>query len=306
MSWQKDYLRRALRKKHRRAPRRLRRQLYPELIEAEYARELDDFVAFIKRRVDQKIKPLLPGLAKYYARERKDADDPLDDVDTSGLDLAAIIAAPQSLGDLADELKAVRLEVTTAYTPEELARLARLTGKSVESWNERQMQKQIGSIVELDLFGSEPWLAREMGAFVTQNTSLITSLPDEYLSQVEKIVSVGVRNGRRWEDISADLEDRYDVAKSRANLIARDQIGKFNGQLTELRQKDLGIDKYTWVTSGDARVRETHQENAKRDSGFGPGVYEWSDPPDTGHPGEDYQCRCWAEPVLDNFFEDDA
>jgi len=45
---------------------------------------------------------------------------------------------------------------------------------------------------------------------------------------------------------------------------------------------------YVWRTKGDDRVRSTH---AAREGE----VFSWSEPPEGGHPGEDYNCRCWAE-----------
>lgn len=277
----KLYFERALLKKYKkRPPRRLPRVLYPERIEDAYRLNIDEIVRFMKGRVDARIKPLLPKLTNYYSRTRTDADE-----------------FDATLGDLADELEQVRIETVQAYTPEELRRLAQVTGDSVAAWNARQMNGQLKGIVEVDMFGGEPWIAREMGAFVVQNVNLITSIETEYLSQVQNLIATSVRSGMRSEDIASELEDRYDVSRSRAELIARDQVGKFQGQLTELRQTDLGIEAYIWRDSGDARVRETHHaNNGKR--------FTWDDPPaETGHPGEDYQCRCGAEPDLANFFE---
>lgn len=47
---------------------------------------------------------------------------------------------------------------------------------------------------------------------------------------------------------------------------------------------------YIWHTAGDDRVRESHAANAGK-------VFAWAHPPGTGNPGEDFNCRCWAEPV---------
>lgn len=47
---------------------------------------------------------------------------------------------------------------------------------------------------------------------------------------------------------------------------------------------------YIWRTVGDRKVRDEH---AARD---GQRFY-WSAPPDGEHPSEDYNCRCWAEPL---------
>jgi SPP1 gp7 family putative phage head morphogenesis protein len=93
------------------------------------------------------------------------------------------------------------------------------------------------------------------------------------------------------------MSDRTDVSDSRAKLIARDQVAKLTGELTKERQLDMGVTGYIWRTVGDERVRDSHSEV---DGKF----FTWDNPPfetDGNHPGEDYQCRCWAEPVLPEF-----
>lgn len=46
---------------------------------------------------------------------------------------------------------------------------------------------------------------------------------------------------------------------------------------------------YIWRSSGDSRVRSSHAVNNGK-------IFAWDNPPETGHPGEDYGCRCRAEP----------
>lgn len=48
--------------------------------------------------------------------------------------------------------------------------------------------------------------------------------------------------------------------------------------------------RYVWRTVGDGKVREGHASKEGH-------VFRWSDLEDGAHPGEDYNCRCWAEPV---------
>jgi len=62
--------------------------------------------------------------------------------------------------------------------------------------------------------------------------------------------------------------------------------------LDQKRQQAIGIRKYVWRTRGDAKVRTAHAVNDGK-------IFEWRNPPATGHPGEDFNCRCWAEPSLD-------
>jgi len=80
--------------------------------------------------------------------------------------------------------------------------------------------------------------------------------------------------------------------QSRYEFIARDQTAKLVAELDRLRQEQIGVEEYDWNTSRDERVRSQHQkQHGKR--------YRWDQPPpDTGHPGEDYQCRCVARAVL--------
>lgn len=43
----------------------------------------------------------------------------------------------------------------------------------------------------------------------------------------------------------------------------------------------------------DPKVRPTYAEHEGE-------IFFWSDPPaETGHPGEDYECRCWADEIVD-------
>ena len=51
-------------------------------------------------------------------------------------------------------------------------------------------------------------------------------------------------------------------------------------------------ERYVWRTQRDERVRQSHWVNDGR-------IFSWSNPPDTGHPGEDYNCRCEAVPYIE-------
>ncbi len=46
---------------------------------------------------------------------------------------------------------------------------------------------------------------------------------------------------------------------------------------------------YIWRTAGDGKVRDRHADNNGK-------TFSWDNPPNGIHPGEDYNCRCWAEP----------
>jgi SPP1 gp7 family putative phage head morphogenesis protein len=49
---------------------------------------------------------------------------------------------------------------------------------------------------------------------------------------------------------------------------------------------------YIWRTQGDNKTRPSHAANNGK-------TFSWDNPPETGHPGESYGCRCWAEPTAE-------
>lgn len=138
-----------------------------------------------------------------------------------------------------------------------------------------------------------------MQNWARNNSLLIKDIPAKTSRQIADRISSALINGTEPKQTTKEVFDimseRTDVSDSRAILIARDQTAKLNGQFTRERQEDLGVEGYIWRTVGDERVRDTHEEN---DGEF----FSWDNPPgETGHPGEDVQCRCWAEPVLPEF-----
>ena len=52
---------------------------------------------------------------------------------------------------------------------------------------------------------------------------------------------------------------------------------------------------YIWRTQDDGKVRDSHAANDDQ-------IFLWNNRPATGHPGEDFNCRCWAEPIGDSFY----
>jgi SPP1 gp7 family putative phage head morphogenesis protein len=129
-----------------------------------------------------------------------------------------------------------------------------------------------------------------------ENVNLITRASEAFLQQVRGVLDE--TRGQDVGDIREALRDRVDVSRSRAQFIARDQTLKLNGQINEHRQRSAGVAKYTWSTSHDERVRESH-------AALDGQVFSWDDPPetnddgDTNNPGQDFNCRCVGVPYLE-------
>lgn len=187
-------------------------------------------------------------------------------------------------------LNGVRVEYERTIEPKVRDDVRNAVGKTV-SRGRAGASRQTKALLGIDI-GAEPYLTDFLGLFVESNVGLIKSVGETYLSQVGTIVTQGLLTGATQNEISEQLIERADVAESRAQFIARDQTAKLNSQITALRMGRAGIDKYEWSTSHDERVRDSHREKDGN-------IYSFDNPPaDTGNPGEDYNCRCVAIPVM--------
>jgi SPP1 gp7 family putative phage head morphogenesis protein len=177
------------------------------------------------------------------------------------------------------------------YAPEPEPFLGKLANE-ISLFNLTQHVKQVKWAFGIDLFAIETWAKDATESWVSENVSLIKSIPNSFFRELEANIVREIRAGTRVENIAKMIADRTGVTRSRGLLIARDQVGKFNGQLSKRRQEDAGIKRYIWRTVGDERVRPSHRANNGK-------TFSWSDPPKgTGHVGQDIQCRCYAEPIF--------
>ena len=177
--------------------------------------------------------------------------------------------------------------------PDQITTIVRaFTNESEETHKRRFFESLTKSFgVDIQTLIDDEGLTETLSASVEENVSLIKSIPEQYFEKVEQAVFRNLASGST-DGLLAEIQKIGDVTESRARLIARDQNSKLNSRLTKARQEALGVEEYRWVTAGDERVRKTHRDNNKQ-------VFRWDSPPDeTGHPGEDIQCRCIAQPII--------
>lgn len=247
--------------------------LFPKNQEKQYDKILYSLVKDLKWLIKEYLIPAIPEMVKEV--ESKMPNDRQD----------------QFLDRLNSVILFIRktLQPNLEFTIAEAERIA----FEISIYNKRQFQKMNESAFGIDIFVDEPWLSDQLKLFASQNSQLITSLPDDELNRVGGIIERGLQQGERIENIAQDIQKSFGISDRRATLIARDQTTKLNASLTRLRQQEVGVEEYIWQTSGDERVRPTHRENDGK-------KFSWDKPPaKTGHPGNDVNCRCIARPVLD-------
>ena len=187
-------------------------------------------------------------------------------------------------------IEAIKRQIAKENTQERLERIPKQIGKLVSEHNARILATQG---IEARLAGTQ----KQINAFTSENVALIRSVPADYLFDVERLTHTAMAQGLRHEELAKSLANAAGVTESRAKLIARDQVLKFNGSLNKTRQQAAGVTHYIWRSAEDERTRDAHAD-------FDGNTYAWDDPPGDGspgegtHPGTAINCRCWSDPVI--------
>lgn len=138
-------------------------------------------------------------------------------------------------------------------------------------------------------------------SIVGENVSLISSIPTKDFTELEGLIVRSVRSGRQVKELREEIEKRFQMTRSRAATIARDQTNKAMESLSRLRMQENGITEAVWIHS--ARVKDPrHSHVAMHNKTFvlSEGMYD----PTLGrhvHPGELINCQCTKAPVVPGF-----
>lgn len=273
-----------------RRPRRLARvprRLFPTAAERRYRAFLLDRLRELHQLTLRRLLPALEQASAQLGIRRVDDDE-------------------TAIEQLWTAIRALKIEwqQVAAAASEQLDLFAGSVGREISAVGKGSLLRQIKAVLGIDPLFRDQGAAAQLALFRRANVELIQSIDARYFSEIESVVANGLRSGQRPEIMARGIDQRYQVGRARATLIARDQTGKLAGQLDEIRQTDLGIKHYIWRTADDERVRASH---AARDGQ----TFAWDDPPgdlsdpgDGGHPGEPIQCRCYAEPMISELLDE--
>lgn len=287
--------------------RKPKRQGSAKGLERQYLRRINKILACIEKSINEKIIKELPNLVAQNEKKKPTADSGSVRVVRTDINVA------KKVGKL---FNSVRFELRSTFPKKELEKITRKMAREVSRFNKNQVGAVFQSVLGVSLLSQEPHLAEDLEEFAIANSNLIQDLTNNLIAQTQREVFEGLRKGTRHEEIARKLlsgrkgkdgkVSRLRVSQKRAALIARDQVNKLNGNLTELRQTGAGVKRYKWRTVGDSRVRGTpgtpsaglplDLNHFKREGK----IFSWDKPPADGHPGEPIQCRCHAEPILED------
>lgn len=261
--------RRQLRKE---LPRRVPQPQEPSGPRLRYWRALRNLVDRIREAALEELDPALERLAEEQREDGVRTDESTFD---------ALMAALDRLGARINDIE----------RDFQQAGAVDKTVDAIKSQSRRDIARRIGINV------GDVTTGPHVDAFLEENRRLIKSLAEEPARQVQALVREGLGGGRRVGRLRDEIMERFNVAESRAQLIARTETAKLKAQIDAERVKRIGITHYIWRTVGDARVRDEHAAvDGQR--------FSYDSPPSSvgAHPGEQPNCRCWAEPDTSAIF----
>ena len=196
--------------------------------------------------------------------------------------------------------------------------------RNISEFNKKEMDAFRQIAVGDAFVQDEPWVAKTLNDWAQNQVSLITKATQDMLDKVAARVRTGVKEGQTNREITRKImSDLPGISFRRARIIARDQASKLNGELSQGRMTDAGLETYIWETAYDERVRgrpggryphalPSHWEMQGK-------ICRWDDPTvcrstsgewekrpanaPYNHPGMEIMCRCVALPNWDELEE---
>lgn len=161
--------------------------------------------------------------------------------------------------------------------------------------------------------GIQPEFTREMRQNIiqdynqNQNLNIKNWAPNQ-ITRLRDMVERSVSLGYRRPDMIDMIATEWGVSQNKARFLARQETSLLMSKIRRERSLDAGVRRYRWSTSLDSRVRpaDIYEKRSGADHRRLHGkVFEYGSPPvvnvKTGRraePGEDFNCRCVAIPVV--------
>lgn len=265
---------------------------YPDTAE----REMKRLTNAIMRIANEELKKRLPEIMREYKKAMR-RDSRMDGV-----------------GEFDKFIRKVFEEIAIAISERidalEVSNLISKVSNQARNNSIREWKRAVKNTVGIDIledYYKGTFYSDMIQKWVDENVSKIKSIPADTLDAMRTKIFQGYSSGETITTLQKEIQKEYTVTKHKAQMLARDQIGTLNAQITEAQQRDAGVSKYVWLTAHDRRVRPCH-------ASFDGKVFSWDNPPEiwyetkskgriyTGrrcHPSADYCCRCVAIPVFE-------
>ncbi len=254
------------------------RNIPPHQVERQYLFQLNKLIVDLNREYRDRVAPQLK--ADIEMRDKSQRVDSITDV-----------------------IMAIR-NLVTSIVPG--AQLAYDMAQKVFTFNNKKFTGPISQKIGVAVVLPEGKTTELMQSWILANEMEVERLQKNHIDRMLSIVQRGWEDGLSYQAITEQLINQTGVTKNYAKFVARDQVGSLNGSLTRERNEQLGVEKFKWRTSEDERVRgdpSGRYPKAKPSHfKFANQTYDWKNGTGVSRakfPGADYQCRCYAESIIE-------
>lgn len=249
-------------------------------IEGNYYAPLNKMVEKAQKLFSNDVLPLLTDANRYLN------DSPVDDFEK------ALVVWGKNVDKI--------------FSDKRVDNIAGTIAKQTSGRTKKEVKKQLKSVDALPAIKYADFddnYKASIDVWKKANVGLITDISVKMKSDINTVVSSGFSAGLRSEEIAKNLMSQtklkpgvFKKTKTRAKLIARDQVQKLNSSLTKKSYKDLGLELYVWQAVGDSRTRDQHQRNDGKVFTFSGTVkvdgQTYHEAPNGEQPGQEINCRC--------------
>lgn len=177
------------------------------------------------------------------------------------------------------------------------------TADEAMEFGNKEFSRILEKGIHVNLPTSADWWEDMRNSWAEDNYTLITSNAKNYISKINTLTEQAIVNGMSPGKLKKEIMKATEgLSEKHCKLLARDQMGKLNGQITQAQMEEVGLELYVWSTAYDDRVRDSHAlmegllcrwddaSVCSYDNGK-----TWVPRPSGAvdlHPGQDIQCRC--------------
>lgn len=131
----------------------------------------------------------------------------------------------------------------------------------------------------------------------------IKDFAEKEIKELRKDMKKSVFTGNRYESAVKTIQKSYGVTERKAKFLARQETSLLMTKFKETRYTDSGVNEYKWGCVAGSKlhpVRPAHKSLEGK-------IFKWDNPPITtapgeparrNNPGQDYNCRCFARPIV--------
>jgi SPP1 gp7 family putative phage head morphogenesis protein len=171
--------------------------------------------------------------------------------------------------------------------------VAERSAKRTVQHSKAQVARQTKAALGIEVPTFPPGIDKRVEGFIQENAAAVQRLGNATVDQMEATLARAFTEGWSDAEVAEELIRRFAMTEKHARSLARDQIQRLYSQVTRMQHHELGVAVFRWMTRDDARVRHSHA--VKHGKLF---PYKGSRAP-SFFPGDEINCRCWEEPVLE-------